>query len=164
MGTGSSLAVEVVVRFILRFSDFFSEELLATLKLGTPKVTPIPVLTLFFFFFWKDLQRLQRWEPCRSLAATVFLSSSVCQVPALLEAGGEVKEQAISTVLGKDAGSAGFQNRQREKHCAPPCSPWRISFSRWMASRTRRSPCRGLRVGLAQNCISTSPRCCPAPK
>lgn len=50
MGTGSSLAVEVVVRFILRFSDFFSEELLATLKLGTPKVTPIPVLTLFFFF------------------------------------------------------------------------------------------------------------------
>lgn len=117
MGTGSSLVVEVIVHLILRFSYFFSEELLATLKLGTQKVTPIPVLTVFFL---KDLQRLQGWEPCRSLAATFFLNNSVCQVPALLEAGGEVKEQAIPTVLGKNAGSAGFQNRQREKHCALP--------------------------------------------
>lgn len=164
MGTGSSLAVEVIVHFILRFSDFFSEELLATLKLGVQKMTPLPVLTLFFFFFLKDLQRLQGWEPCRSLVATFFLSNSVCQVPALLETGGEVKEQAIPTVLRKDAGPAGFQNRQRETHCSPPCSSWPISFSRRMVSRTRRSPCCGLRVGLVQNCISTSPRCCPAPK
>lgn len=74
MGTGSSLAVEVVVRFILRFSDFFSEELLATLKLGTPKVTPIPVLTLFFFFFGRICRGsnagspVEVWRPLSSSA------------------------------------------------------------------------------------------------